>query len=88
MPSPRLRALAAVLALWLARPALGAGTPATDVYLLKNGDRVSGRTVFKGKRLFGVLTAYGRLNIPRDQVARVHWADGRDEILALSLIHI
>jgi hypothetical protein len=73
---------ASVLALLLALP-LRAATPApADIYLLRNGDRLSGRTVFKGKRLFGVLTAYGRLNIPREQVARVQWSDGHEEVLA------
>jgi hypothetical protein len=82
MVTPRLRLRVAVVALLLALPLRGATPVPADVYLLKNGDRLSGRTVFKGKRLFGLLTAYGRLNIPREQVARVQWSDGREEILA------
>lgn len=75
------RALAAgLLALLLTSPAAAAPAPPPDVFTLKNGDRISGRTVFKGRRSFTVQTRWGRLTLPRGEVARVAWSDGLEEV--------
>jgi len=75
------------LVCWLGLQGLssGAATPAADVYELQDGDRISGRTVVKGKRSFGVQTPYGRLDLPREKVARIRYADGRVEDLTQSV---
>lgn len=66
-----------------ARPRRKTSAPKTppDVFFLAGGDRVSGRTLSKGRRAFVVQTPYGRLTLPRDDVARIAWGDGREEIL-------
>ena len=75
------RRFAACLALALLAGAVAwAAQAPPDVYTLKNGDRVSGRTVIKGRKAFTVQTPWGRLNIPRGEVARVTWSDGREEV--------
>lgn len=51
-----------------------------DVYLLTGGDRITGRTLSRGKA-FSVQTPFGRLSIPRDKVARILHDDGIEEIL-------
>lgn len=66
-----LAALAIVVA-----PSAGA-----DVYVLTDGDRVTGKTVFKGQKTFTVQTPYGRLIIPRAKVERIVHDDGREEVL-------
>lgn len=55
--------------------------PAADVYYLVGGDRVSGRTVSKGRRYFAVQTPYGSLRLPRAKILRIVWGDGREDIL-------
>ena len=55
--------------------------PAPDVYHLRNGDRISGRTLSKSARAFAVQTPFGRLNIPRARVERIVRADGTEEVL-------
>jgi hypothetical protein len=62
-----------------AKPAPSPAPAALDVYLLVGGDRISGRTLSKGKRTFVVQTPYGRLSLPRAKVERVQWSDGREE---------
>jgi len=54
-------------------------TPAPDVYHLRNGDRISGRTVAQTRRSFAVQTPFGRLTLPRARVAKVVRADGTEE---------
>lgn len=56
-------------------------TPAPDVYHLRNGDRITGRTVTQTKRSFAVQTPFGRLTLPRVRVAKVVRADGTEETL-------
>ena len=77
----RPRIAAGLLALLASGWAWAAAAPSPDVFTLKNGDRISGRTVTKGRRAFTVQTPWGRLNIPRSEVVRVTWADGREEVL-------
>jgi hypothetical protein len=55
--------------------------PPPDVYYLRNGDRVTGRTLTRGKRSFAIQTPFGRLNVPRARVAKVVHADGTEEVL-------
>lgn len=74
--------LAATLALALALRAGAAEEPAQDVFYLKNGDRISGRTVLKGRKSFGLATRYGRLNLPKDSVVRIQWSNGKEELLS------
>lgn len=64
--------LAAVLA--------GAQAAPPDIFTLKSGDRISGRTIVKGRRTLTVQTPWGRLVIPRSEVARVTWSDGLEEV--------
>lgn len=56
-------------------------TPAPDVYHLRNGDRITGRTVTQTRRSFAVQTPFGRLTLPRVRVAKVVRADGTEEVL-------
>jgi hypothetical protein len=56
--------------------------PASDIYYLRNGDRISGRTVAETRRGYTVQTPFGRLTLPRTRVARIQRADGREEVLA------
>jgi hypothetical protein len=53
-----------------------------DVYHLRNGDRISGRTVGTSAKAFAVQTPFGRLTIPRPRVAKVVRPDGTEEVLA------
>jgi hypothetical protein len=54
--------------------------PPPDVYYLRNGDRITGRTLTQGKRTFAIQTPFGRLNVPRARVAKVVRADGSEEV--------
>jgi len=72
----------------LTKPALAtaaaillAGTAAADVFVLVNGDRISGRQVAAGKRNLLVQTAYGRLTIPREKVEQIIRDDGKVEVV-------
>jgi hypothetical protein len=62
---------------------LAAAVPvsAADVYVLRDGDRITGKTVFKAAKTFTVQTPYGRLTIPRDKIERVLHDDGKQEVL-------
>jgi hypothetical protein len=51
------------------------------VYYLRNGDRITGRTLAQRKTSFTVQTPFGRLTLPRVRVARVVRADGSEELL-------
>lgn len=77
-----MRALAATLVLALSAAVAAAEDPAQDVYYLKNGDRISGRTVLKGRKSYGLATRYGRLNLPKDSVVRIQWSNGKEELLS------
>ena len=58
---------------------LGAGWSLAEVYVLTNGDRVSGKRVSRTKRSFTVQTEFGRLTIPRARVERIVKDDGTVE---------
>ena len=64
-----------LLALLLASPGLAA-----DVVVFVNGDRLSGDIVAKGTRRIRLRTPYGRLEIPRTEIERLVFEDGREEI--------
>jgi hypothetical protein len=64
-------ASAVVLAL-LAAPARG------DVFVLRGGDRITGKPVVEGKRSFKVQTPYGLLTIPRARVDHIVRPDGTE----------
>jgi hypothetical protein len=66
----------------LAIAALGclAANVAADVYVLNDGDRITGKTVAKGKS-FTVQTPYGRLTIPRAKIERILHDDGSLEVV-------
>lgn len=76
----RHRLLAAALGLALA----GASPLPADVFVLADGDRITGKAVQKGKRTLTVQTAYGRLLIPRAKVAKILKDDGSEELVASS----
>jgi hypothetical protein len=59
--------------------ALGAGLSLAEVYVLTNGDRVTGKRVARTKRNFTVQTEFGRLVIPRARVERIVKDDGTVE---------
>lgn len=69
-------ALLLTLALLLAASGL-----ADDLVVFVNGDRLSGKIVATGTKRIRLRTPYGRLEIPRTEVERLVWEDGREEIL-------
>ena len=72
----RLLALASALALL-------ATTAGADVFVLVNGDRITGKRLRSAtKRTVVVQTDYGRLTIPRSQVQKILKADGTEEYVA------
>ena len=68
-------------AIGLGLGALLATTAAADVFVLVNGDRITGRQVSAGKRNLLVQTAYGRISIPREKVEQIIHDDGKVEIV-------
>ncbi len=66
-----------LLALLLAAPG-----PAADLVVFVNGDRLSGDIVAEGTRRIRLRTPYGRLEIPRTEIERLVWEDGREEIVS------
>jgi len=64
------------LALLLATSGLAA-----DLVVFVNGDRLSGQIVAQGTRRVRLKTPYGRLEIPRTEVERLVFEDGREEIV-------
>jgi hypothetical protein len=61
---------------------LWGGLAAADVFVLTNGDRVSGKRLRPpSKRVFVVQTAFGRLTIPRTRVERIVNDDGTEEMV-------
>jgi hypothetical protein len=61
--------------------ALLAGSAAADVYVMTDGDRITGKTVSLAAGFYKVDTVYGRIAIPKGRVAKVVHDDGREEIL-------
>jgi hypothetical protein len=60
---------------------LAGAVAGADVYHLKDGDRITGKTLSRGSKTFRVQTPYGRLGIPRDKVASIVRDDGTEEVL-------
>jgi hypothetical protein len=54
---------------------------AQDRIVLLNGDRISGKIVATGTRRIKLRTPYGHLEIPRTEIERLIWEDGREEVL-------
>ncbi len=52
-----------------------------DVFVLIEGDRITGKAIQKGKKTFTVQTAYGRLLIPRAKIQKIVKDDGNEEIV-------
>ena len=67
--------VAAGLAAW------GGGLAAADIFVLTNGDRVSGKRLPGTKRTFVLQTEFGRLSIPRARVERIVKDDGSEEVI-------
>ena len=55
---------------------------AEDLVVFVNGDRLSGTIVATGTKRVRLRTPYGRLEIPRTEIERLVWEDGREEVLA------
>ncbi len=70
------RASGLAVALLLAAPAVRG-----DAVVFTNGDRISGKIVAKGTKRIKLRTPYGRLEIPRTEIERLLWDDGREEFL-------
>jgi hypothetical protein len=49
-----------------------------DVFILRGGDRITGKPVVEGKRNFKVQTPYGLLTIPRAKVDHIVRPDGSE----------
>jgi hypothetical protein len=72
---------------WLTFAAvLAAAASTADVLFLKNGDRVTGTVLSEGARGFTLQTPFGRLSIPREEVAKVQRADGREDVVNAAAI--
>jgi hypothetical protein len=52
-----------------------------DVFMLRGGDRITGKPVLEGKRSFKVQTPYGVLTIPRAKVDRILRDDGTEQLV-------
>jgi hypothetical protein len=52
-----------------------------DVFVLVNGDRITGKSLSEGKRTFRIQTPYGRLAVPRAKIARIERADGSEVMI-------
>lgn len=61
--------------------ALGAGLAAADVFVLANGDRVTGKRLRGTRGTIVVQTEFGRLSIPRARVDRIVKEDGSEEVI-------
>lgn len=60
---------------------LGASLLPADTFVLSEGDRITGKTIQKGKRTITVQTPYGRLSIPRAKIQKIVKDDGSEEIV-------
>lgn len=58
-----------------------ATSAAADVVYLTNGDKITGKIGTANRRSYALLTAYGRLNVPRDKIWKIEKADGTEEVL-------
>jgi hypothetical protein len=54
---------------------------AQDQIVFVNGDRLSGKIVATGTKRIRLRTPYGRLEIPRTEIEKLVWEDGREEIV-------
>jgi hypothetical protein len=72
-----MRALALALLVAGAAPLLRA----EEVVVFVNGDRLSGTIAAKGTKRVRFKTPYGLLAIPRTQIERLIYADGREEVI-------
>jgi hypothetical protein len=52
-----------------------------DAIVFTNGDRISGKIVAKGTKRIKLRTPYGRLEVPRTEIERLLWDDGREELI-------
>jgi hypothetical protein len=52
-----------------------------DVFVLTNGDRVTGKRLRTTKRTFFLQTEFGRLTIPRARVERIVKDDGTEDVI-------
>jgi hypothetical protein len=60
---------------------LGATAGVADVYVMTDGDRITGKTLSQAAGFYKVDTPYGRIAVPRGRVAKVIHDDGREEIV-------
>jgi hypothetical protein len=60
---------------------LAAGLAAAEVFVLTNGDRVTGKRLRATRRSYTVQTEFGRLTIPRARVERIVKDDGTEEMI-------
>jgi hypothetical protein len=65
----------------LAGFAVLASTARADVFLLRNGDRVTGHPYLRGTKFVRVDTGYGKLRIPLASIERIIGDDGQEEVL-------
>ena len=56
-------------------------SPADEVVILTNGDRISGKVLAKGRKLLRLQTPHGLLQIPLDKIDRLHHPDGTEEVI-------
>jgi hypothetical protein len=70
-----------VLAPFLFAVSLTAASAHGDVFVLRGGDRITGKPVLEGKRTFKVQTPYGVLTIPRAKVDRILRPDGTEVLV-------
>jgi hypothetical protein len=52
-----------------------------DVYVMTDGDRITGKTLSEASGFYKVDTPYGRIAIPRGRVAKVIHDNGREDIV-------
>lgn len=69
-------ATAVVLASLLLAGRLGA-----DVFVLRNGDRITGKPYLRGTKYVRVETPFGKLRIPLARIERIVREDGSEEVL-------
>jgi hypothetical protein len=74
-------AAARLVASSLLAVSLAAGAARGDVFVLRGGDRITGKPVLEGKRTFKVQTPYGVLTIPRATVDRILRPDGTEVLV-------
>jgi hypothetical protein len=69
------------VALSLAALLCTAGAAGADVFVLLNGDRITGVVHRSGTQFIQVNTDFGRLRIPRARIERILKADGSEQLL-------